>query len=109
MLEVCYEDLVADREAQTRRILTHCGLDRDPLCLHFPESDRKVMTASTTQVRRPIYRASVRKWRRSEARLGPLLEVLGDLAVGGRRDGALPSIRGFTVRPSRWRSFGSFR
>ena len=79
VLEVRYEDLVADQEAQTRRILAHCGLDWEPLCLRFHETDRKVMTASATQVRRPIYRDSVRIWRRYEKHLAPLLEALGEL------------------------------
>ena len=80
ILDVRYEDLVADQEAETRRILAHCGLDWDPACLRFHESDRQVMTASAIQVRRPIYRDSVDKWRRYEAHLRPLLDALGDLA-----------------------------
>ncbi|MEE8534791.1 MAG: tetratricopeptide repeat protein [Kiloniellales bacterium] len=79
VMEVRYEEMVADQENQTRRLLAHCGLDWDDACLNFHEADRKVLTASATQVRQPIYKDSVQKWRRYEAHLGPLLEALGDL------------------------------
>jgi len=55
ILDVSYEDVVADLEGQARRILTHCGLDWDPRCLDFHRQRRSVRTASFAQVRRPIY------------------------------------------------------
>jgi hypothetical protein len=76
MIEVSYEDLVADVEGQTRRMLAHIGLDWDPRCLDFHTTERTVQTASAAQVRRPIYRTSIERWRPYEARLGPLLPQL---------------------------------
>ena len=77
MLEVAYEDLVADFEGQVRRILTHCGIDWDPACLDFHRTERPIRTASITQVRQPLYSTSVGRWRDYEPWLGPLIEALG--------------------------------
>jgi len=77
-LEVDYEALVDDPEAQTRRILDHCGLDWDPACLDFQKTRREVRTASAAQVRRPIYRDSIGRWQRFGALLAPLLRELED-------------------------------
>jgi hypothetical protein len=76
MIEVRYEDLVADLEGQTRRMLAHIGLDWDPRCLDFHTTERTVCTASAAQVRQPIYRTSIERWRAYEGRLGPLLAEL---------------------------------
>jgi tetratricopeptide (TPR) repeat protein len=86
MLEIRYEDLVADLEGQTRRILAHCGVEWDPRCLDFHRAGRSVRTASFAQVRRPLYRSSVGRWRNYQAYLGPLMEALevGPGAAGGR-------------------------
>ncbi len=86
MLDVSYEDVVADLEGQARRILTHCGLDWDPRCLDFHRQRRSVRTASFAQVRRPIYDSSVGRWRNYEPYLGPLLAALGpDVLTSGAR------------------------
>ena len=77
MLEVAYEAVVADLEGQARAIVAHCGLDWDPACLDFHEGGRQVRTASTLQVRRPIYSSSVGRWKAYEPHLKPLLEALG--------------------------------
>ncbi len=77
MLDVSYEDVVADLEGQARRILTHCGLNWDPRCLDFHRQMRSVRTASFAQVRRPIYDGSVGRWRNYESYLGPLRAALG--------------------------------
>ena len=77
MLEVPYEEVVADTEAQARRILAHCGLPWDDACLAFHTAERAVRTASAAQVRQPIYRNSVGRWRAYEDELGPLIEALG--------------------------------
>jgi len=77
MLEVEYADVVTDFAAQVRRILDYCGLDWDPACLAFYENKRPVMTASGTQVRRPIYRDSLERGARYGALLDPLREALG--------------------------------
>jgi tetratricopeptide (TPR) repeat protein len=76
MLEVQYEDLVADVEHQARRIVTHCGLEWNDACLNFYETERSVRTASAIQVRLPIYQSSIGRWRPYEARLQPLLKEL---------------------------------
>jgi len=74
---VVYEDVVADTETEVRRLLDHCGLPFDGACLRFFENPRAVRTASSEQVRRPIYRDGVDHWRHYEAWLGPLQEALG--------------------------------
>jgi tetratricopeptide (TPR) repeat protein len=76
LLEVRYENLVADQEGETRRLLAHCGLDWDAACLHFHATERPVFTASATQVREPIYRHSIEKWRAYGVALQPLIEAL---------------------------------
>ena len=76
ILEVQYEELVADLEHQARRIVTHCGLEWDDACLSFYETQRSVRTASAAQVRRPIYQSSIGRWRPHKARLQPLLKEL---------------------------------
>ena len=77
MLEVEYEDVVADLEGEGRRVLAHCGLDWDPRCLDFHKTKRSVRTASVAQVRQPINPRSIGRWRAYEAFLGPLIEALG--------------------------------
>ena len=78
-LDVQYEEIVADIETQARRILDYCGLEWDARVLEFYRSERPVKTASTAQVRQPIYRSSVGRWRNYEKHLGPLLSELGEL------------------------------
>jgi hypothetical protein len=77
ILDVRYEDVVADLEGQARRIIEYCGLPWDDRCLSFHETDRPVRTASATQVRQPIYKNAVGRWRVYEEFLGPLLAELG--------------------------------
>jgi tetratricopeptide (TPR) repeat protein len=77
ILEVGYEDVVTDLESEARRIIAYCGLDWDARCLSFHETERPIRTASASQVRRPIYRSAVGRWRAYETHLGPLLEALG--------------------------------
>jgi tetratricopeptide (TPR) repeat protein len=76
ILDVRYEDVVDDLEGQARRIIAHCDLPWDDRCLSFHETDRPVRTASATQVRQPIYRSAVGRWRVYEEFLGPLLAEL---------------------------------
>ena len=75
-LEVRYEDVVADLEGQVRRMLDFCGLPWEDACLEFHATRRTVNTASAAQVRQPIYRGAVGRWRRYERHLGPLLGAL---------------------------------
>ncbi len=76
VLEVRYEDLVADKEAVSRRMIAFCGLDWDDACLAFHETDRPILTGSHWQARQSIYKSSVGRWRRYEQHLGPLKQAL---------------------------------
>jgi len=75
-LDVRYEDVVADLEGQVRRILDFCNLPFEENCLRFHETKRAVKTASSEQVRQPIYSSSVNLWRNYENHLGELIEIL---------------------------------
>lgn len=76
LLEIRYEDLVSDQETESRRLVEFCGLPWDERCLRFHETKRVVRTASYDQVRRPLYRDSVARYRHYDAFLGPLRRVL---------------------------------
>ena len=78
MLEIDYEETVADQEGQSRRLIEWLGLDWDDRCLSFFRTERLVRTASVTQVRQPIYRRSVERWRHYESMLAPLLASLDE-------------------------------
>jgi tetratricopeptide (TPR) repeat protein len=77
MLDVAYEDVVDDLEGQARRLIDYCGLPWDDRCFDFHKTKRLVKTASTVQVRKPLFRGSLQRWRKYEAGLGPLLRELG--------------------------------
>lgn len=79
VLDVQYEKVVADLEGQVRRILEYCGLDWEESCLRFHETNRSVKTASSEQVRRPLYSSAVNTWRHYESHLEALIEVLEPL------------------------------
>jgi len=74
---VLYERMIDDTEGEVRRLLDYCGLPFEPACLRFYENERAVRTASSEQVRQPIYREGVDHWRHFEPWLGPLKEALG--------------------------------
>jgi predicted Zn-dependent protease len=74
---VIYERMVDDTEAEVRRLLDYCGLPFEDACLRFYENDRAVRTASSEQVRRPIFRDAVDQWRHFEPWLEPLRGALG--------------------------------
>jgi tetratricopeptide (TPR) repeat protein len=78
VLTVSYEALVRDTENQVRRLLAHCALDFEPACLRFHETQRPVRTASSEQVRQPIYGSGIGHWRHFAAQLAPLARALGD-------------------------------
>lgn len=78
--ELDYERLVAEPEREIPALIEFCGLDWDPACADFHRTKRPIETASRWQVRQPVYRSSVRRWRRYETHLGPLLEALGPIA-----------------------------
>jgi LPS sulfotransferase NodH len=77
MLEVRYEELVAEPEAQVRRVLEHCGLEWDENALRFYEARRPVKSASMFQVREPIYDRSIGRWKPYAKHLAPLFGPLG--------------------------------
>jgi hypothetical protein len=76
ILDVHYEQVVADLESQVRRILNFCGLPFEERCLRFHETERAVKTASSEQVRKPIYASSVNLWRNYEKHLDSLVHIL---------------------------------
>jgi Sulfotransferase family len=74
---VCYESMIEDTEVEVRRLLEYCGLSFEEACLRFYENDRPVRTASSEQVRQPIFRDGVDRWRQYEPWLGSLKDALG--------------------------------
>jgi tetratricopeptide (TPR) repeat protein len=79
VLDVDYEEVVSDLETQVRRLLDFCDLPFEETCLRFHETQRAVKTASSEQVRKPIYSSSVHLWRRYELQLSGLIEILQPL------------------------------
>jgi len=75
---VIYEEMVEDTEAQVRALLDYCGLEFEPQVLEFYKTDRAVRTASSEQVRQPIYREATEEWRPYEPFLEPLKSALGE-------------------------------
>jgi len=80
VLRVWHADTVNDFEGTVRRVLAHCGLPFEPACLEFYKTERAVRTVSSEQVRQPINREGIDRWRHYEPWLGPLKEALGPLA-----------------------------
>ena len=81
ILDVHYEKVVNDLEVEVKRILDFCGLNFEENCLRFHETERAVKTASSEQVRRPIYSSSVNLWRHYENNLDDLIEILKPLLI----------------------------
>lgn len=77
ILDVSYEKLVADPETEARRLIAFAGLEWNEACLQPQLTSRSVLTASQWQVRQPIYRGSVARWKRYEPWLGPMIEAMG--------------------------------
>jgi Sulfotransferase family len=86
ILEVVYERLVAEPEAEIRRLLAACGLPWNDACLSFHENRRAVGTASLSQVREPIFTRGIGRWRRYHKHLGPLIEALGPYASEAQKE-----------------------
>jgi hypothetical protein len=74
---VLYESVIDDTETEVRRLLAHCGLPFDERCLRFYETERPVRTASSEQVRQPIFKEGTEYWRQFEPWLGTLKQELG--------------------------------
>jgi hypothetical protein len=81
ILDVRYEDLVATPQEQCERLLAHCGLPWEDQVLDFHRSTKASTTASAVQVRKPIYRSSVQKWRNYTHELQPVLRRLADAGL----------------------------
>lgn len=86
-LEVQYEELVENQERLSRQIIEFCGLPWDDRCLEFHKNERPIRTASSWQVRQPMYTSSVDRWRPYVKQLQPLIAALGDLAPAEARKG----------------------
>jgi len=78
VLRIWHEDVVEDLEGNVRRMLDFCGLEFEPACIEFYKTSRSVRTASSEQVRQPIFREGLDQWHHYERWLGPLREALGD-------------------------------
>jgi hypothetical protein len=76
VLQVQYEDVVANQEVETRKLINFCGLEWEDACLHFEQNAAPVATASSVQVRQPIYSSAAARWKRYEHHLQPLKKLL---------------------------------
>ena len=95
--EVDYEETVNDLEAVARRLVAACGLDWEPACLDFHKTRRPVATASLAQVRQPIYKQSVARWKNYEHELGDLFSALAELT--SENSGERANLPTTAVRP----------
>jgi hypothetical protein len=84
LLEVDYEETVADLEGVARKLVAWCGLAWEPACLEFHRAKRPVGTASAVEVRQPVFRTSVGRWKHYERALAPLLARLEGVAARDR-------------------------
>jgi tetratricopeptide (TPR) repeat protein len=91
ILRVHHEDVVEDLEGSVRRLLDFCGLPFEAQCIDFHKTVRSVATASSEQVRQPIFREGLEQWRNYEAWLGPLKDMLGDALTSYRIPGDSPA------------------
>jgi hypothetical protein len=78
ILRVEHESVVDDLEGSVRRILDFCGLQFEPACIDFHKTARSIRTASSEQVRQPIYREGLDQWKNYQPWLAPLKDALGD-------------------------------
>jgi hypothetical protein len=81
ILDVQYEKLLDDLECESRRLLDYCELNWEEACLDFHRSQRAVRTASSWQVRQPLYRTAMARWKKFESHLDGLKKALSDRAV----------------------------
>jgi tetratricopeptide (TPR) repeat protein len=81
VLRVRHEDVVDDLEGSVRRLLDFCGLEFEPACVEFHKTERNIRTASSEQVRQPIFREGLDQWKSYEPWLAPLREALGDALI----------------------------
>jgi hypothetical protein len=93
MLNVDYESVIEDLEGNARALVEHVGLEWNEACLEFHKSTRAVKTASVVQVRRPVYKTSVERWRRYGEGLDPLLKALNYPRQAARTPASRPRSR----------------
>ena len=74
---ISYEDVIAEQERETRRLLDYMGLEFEDACIEFHKTDRKVNTASFLQVRKPIYSSSKKRWVNYAGELAELAKIIG--------------------------------
>ena len=74
--DISYESLIENQEEETKKLIDYCGLDWEEGCLKFYENKRSVNTASSEQVRQPIYKGAMFAWKNYESELGPLIDIL---------------------------------
>ena len=86
VLEMDYEETVADPEGVARKLLAGCGLAWEPACLEFYRAKRPVGTASSVQVRQPVYKTSVGRWQRYQQALASLFAELERVVAGDHAD-----------------------
>jgi hypothetical protein len=98
MLTIDYEALVGDPEGESRRLIEFLGLDWEPACLEFHRAERPVFSASLWEVRQPVFRRSVGRWRHYERHLQPILDVLAANGGGGEREVSQSSAAGHVDR-----------
>jgi hypothetical protein len=88
VVHVQHEELLAEPEPRIRELIAACRLEWDDACLRFHESARPVRTSSASQVRRPLFKSSIARWKPYERHLTPLFEALGPYAPDGWRERA---------------------
>jgi len=81
VLRIRHEEVVDDLEGTVRRLLDFCGLEFEPACVEFHKTERSIRTASSEQVRQPIFREGLEQWRNYEPWLAPLRDALGDALI----------------------------
>lgn len=98
-IEIDYEDTVADLESQARKLIEYVELPWDEACLMPHKNKRAVLTASKAQVIKPVYKSSVKAWKRYEKQLEPLIEGLGDL-VPQKKKKTAPAKKSAAKKPA---------
>jgi len=93
IIDVQYEDVVADVEGNARRLIDFVGLEWNPTCVEFYKSTRPVKTASVAQVRKPVYTGSVERWRKYGPGLQPLVDALGYKPAEPAAEAAAPAAK----------------
>ena len=76
ILDLKYENLINNQQDETESLLKYCGLEWEEQCLKFYETERSINTASSEQVRQPIYKGAMNAWKNYESHIGPLIETL---------------------------------